>query len=159
MNTVVRIHPVVRIPPPLLFVLTFLAGVGLQQLLPIPAPPAALASLGHYAGFVLLGAGILLALSCVALFLWSRTTIIPHRTASTMITWGPYRLTRNPMYVSLTLAFLGVAGILTQVWPLFLLPVPLLVVHRVVIPFEEARMRAAFGDSFEAYCGQVRRWL
>jgi protein-S-isoprenylcysteine O-methyltransferase Ste14 len=159
MDTAVRIHPVMRIPPPLMFVLTFLAGVGLQQLLPIPAPLAAVARLGHYAGFVLLGAGILLALTCAGLFFWSRTTIIPHRTASKMITWGPYRLTRNPMYVSLTLAFLGVAGILTQVWPLILLPIPLLVVHRVVIPFEESRMRTAFGDSFDEYCGEVRRWL
>jgi protein-S-isoprenylcysteine O-methyltransferase Ste14 len=159
MNTVVRIHPVMRIPPPLLFVLTFLAGVGLQQLLPIPAPPAAIARIGHFLGFGLLDAGILIALSCVGLFFWTRTTIIPHRTASKMVTRGPYRLTRNPMYLSLTLAFLGVAGILTQVWPLILLPIPVLVMHRVVIPFEEARMRDAFGESFEAYCGQVRRWL
>lgn len=159
MNTLVRIHPVVRIPPPLLFVLTFFAGVGLQQLLPIPAPPAALARLGQVVGFVLLGAGILLALSCMGLFLWSRTTIIPHRNASKMITSGPYRLTRNPMYLSLALAFLGVAGILTQVWPLILLPIPVVVMHRLVIPFEEARMRDAFGESFAAYCGQVRRWL
>ena len=159
MNTVVRIHPVVRIPPPLLFVLTFLAGVGLQQLLPIPTPPAALARAGHFAGFALLAAGVLMALSCMGLFLLSRTTIIPHRTASKMVTQGPYRLTRNPMYLSLVLVFLGVAGILSQLWPLILLPLPVLVMHRLVIPYEEARMRDAFGESFEAYCGRVGRWL
>ena len=117
------------------------------------------ASVAAGAGIVLLAGGILLALSCMGLFLWTRTTIIPHRTASTLISWGPYRLTRNPMYLSLMLAFLGVAGLLTQVWPLILLPIPVLVMHRVVIPFEEARMRDAFGESFVAYCEQVRRWL
>jgi protein-S-isoprenylcysteine O-methyltransferase Ste14 len=155
----VQIHPLMRVPPPLLFVLTFFAGVGLQHLLPFPAPSAEVAHVARIAGTGLLACGILLALSCITLFLLVRTTIIPHRTASKLVNRGPYRLTRNPMYVSLVLAFLGVAGILALLWPILLLPVPVALVHRMVIPFEEARLRDAFGDDFESYCARVRRWL
>lgn len=149
-----RISPVVRFPPPLMFVLVFLAAIGLQHVVPLPTSNAP-----HRLGFVLVVAGVAIALSCVFLFLRTRTTIVPHRTASTLVSVGPYRLTRNPMYVSLTLAYLGVASIRGELWPLVLLPIPLAVLQRVVIPFEEARMREAFRGDFDAYCQRVRRWL
>jgi len=154
-----RIHPVLRVPPPLLFVLTFLAGTGIQHLAPLAAGSLALLRAEHLAGAALLAAGVLLALTCLGMFLSARTTVIPHRTASRLLTHGPYRFTRNPMYLSLVLVYLGVAALTGLVWPLVLLPLPVLLVDRLVIPYEEARLRQAFGNACEEYFSRVRRWL
>jgi protein-S-isoprenylcysteine O-methyltransferase Ste14 len=148
-----------RIPPPLLFLMTFLAGIGLQHLAPLAVHSAGLAKIEHIVGGGLLGLGVLLALSCVLIFFSVRTTLIPFGAASNLVVRGPYRLTRNPMYVSLVLAYVGLVGILTQIWPLILLPLPVAVVNGIVIPFEEARLREIFGQAYEQYCTKVRRWV
>ena len=154
-----RIHPVLRVPPPLLFVLTFLAGTGIQQRAPLALNSPAMLRVEHVAGIALAGVGVLLALTCLGMFLTARTTVIPHRTASRLLTHGPYRFTRNPMYLSLVLVYLGVAALTGLVWPLVLLPLPVLLVDRLVIPYEEARLRQAFGSACEEYFSRVRRWL
>lgn len=159
MPSPVRVHLLMRIPPPLLFVATFFAGLGLQHLLPLSFASQNLVYIAHFIGKGLAGTGVLLALCCVGMFLLSRTTLIPFGTAAQLVTHGPYRFSRNPMYVSLTLVYLGVAGILFQIWPLILLPLPVAVLQGIVIPFEEARMREVFGDAFTSYCASVRRWL
>jgi len=160
MSTTSRPNVFLYIPPPLLFVLTFLAGVGLQRLSPIGVSSDRLLRVAHVVGIGLIAAGVLLALSSVAIFLlMARTTLIPHGSASKLVNWGPYRFTRNPMYVSLVTVYLGVAGALGQVWPLVLLALPVALIHRITIPFEEARMRSLFGDEFDQYCSQTRRWI
>jgi len=159
MNSVTRVHPFMRVPPPFLFVLTFFAGVGLQHLIPLSLTSINMANVVQFIGRGLAGVGVLLALCCVGMFLLSRTTLVPFGTAAQLLTHGPYRISRNPMYVSLVLVYLGVAGILMQAWPLLLLPLPVTVLHGIVIPFEEARMRDLFGEAFDLYCARVRRWL
>jgi len=154
-----RIHPLLRMPPPLLFVVTFLAGAGIQQRAPLALNSPAVLRVGHVAGIALAGVGGLLALTCLGMFLAARTTVIPHRIASRLLTHGPYRFTRNPMYLSLVLVYLGAAALTGFVWPLLLLPLPVLLVHRLVIPYEEARLRQAFGSACEEYFSRVRRWL
>jgi len=159
MNTSTRIHPLLRVPPPLLFVLAFLAGVGLQHLLPLAPATTGLISAVQFIGKGLAIAGIALALCCLVMFLLSRTTLIPFGSAAQLVTHGPYRFTRNPMYLSLVLVYLGVAATLVQAWSLLLLPVPITVMHHIVIPYEEQRLRDLFGDAFDSYCASVRRWI
>jgi protein-S-isoprenylcysteine O-methyltransferase Ste14 len=86
----------------------------------------------------------------------ARTTTVPGQKPSLMVTWGPYRFSRNPMYVGLTLAYLGEAGLLQQLWPVILLP---LTVAYVVIPVEEGKLREVFGEEYTGYQARVRRWL
>jgi protein-S-isoprenylcysteine O-methyltransferase Ste14 len=157
--TQTRLPILMRIPPPLLFVATFLAGVALQRVLPHDVSSPRAIEVSYVVGCGLLAAGIGLALSCVALFLLSRTTLVPFGTASKLVTRGPYQFTRNPMYVSLVLAYAGAAGVLAMPWPLLLLPLPVIGLNSTVIPFEENRLRTEFGAEFENYCGHVRRWL
>lgn len=160
MNASMRFHVLLlRVPPPLLFGVTFLAGIGMQRLMPVDVPSAELANAGQDVGIWLIGIGGVLSLLCIGILLAARTTIVPHRVASMLVTWGPYRFSRNPIYLSLALIYLGVAGIFAQIWPLVLLPLPIIVAQHVVIPFEEARLREKFGDTFEQYCRKVRRWL
>ena len=148
-----------HVPPPAWFAAAFFAGWGVQFLVPLTIHSPTVARISHAIGFGLLVCGGLLALSCLGIFLLARTTFIPFGRASTLITRGPYRATRNPMYVSLVLAYLGGAGLLVQFWPLLFLPVPLAILNWIVIPFEEARLREAFGSAYEEYCAKVRRWI
>jgi protein-S-isoprenylcysteine O-methyltransferase Ste14 len=154
-----RVSAIVRIPPPLLFAMTFFIGHGLQQHLSLTIGSASVARAAWFAGVGFVVAGLLLVLSSASIFLSKRTTIIPFGTAAHLVSSGPFRFSRNPMYLGLALIYVGVAGILPEVWPLLLLPLPMLAMDRIVIPFEEARLQAVFGDSFLKYCAAVRRWI
>jgi protein-S-isoprenylcysteine O-methyltransferase Ste14 len=93
------------------------------------------------------------------IFRRARTTRVPGETSTTLVTWGPYRFTRNPMYVGLSVACLGEAGVLHQVVPIILLALTIAYLNRVVIPLEEERLYAVFGVQYEQYGMEVRRWL
>jgi protein-S-isoprenylcysteine O-methyltransferase Ste14 len=153
------IHPLMNIPVPWVFITAFLAGVGLQYLMPATVHAAVILQISHIIGIVLLGAGAVLALTCLGIFRTAHTTTVPFETVAQLVTWGPYRVTRNPMYVSLTLMYLGEGLLLAELWPLLLLPLPVLYVQRIVIPFEEGQLREVFGDEYEQYCARVHRWI
>ncbi len=151
-----------RVPVPWVFVLVYLAGVCLEQLVPSrwhvaaerPVPLAV----------TIMGAALFCAGAVVAGWAWLLfhkvgTTRVPGEASTTLVTRGPYSRTRNPMYVGLTLAYLGEAGLLGQVWPAVLLPLVLAYLNWIVIPVEEARLFEVFGHAHEAYCARVRRWL
>ncbi len=104
-------------------------------------------------------AGFAHAASAIALFVTSRTTIVPHHRSSALVVRGAYRWTRNPMYVGLTLAYLGLAALLASGWAIPLLAVPLYAMHCHVIPMEERQLEAVFGEEFRRYKTHVRRWL
>ncbi|MFP3813761.1 methyltransferase family protein, partial [Bacillus sp. SIMBA_005] len=83
--------------------LAFAAGALLQTGLDLPLPTGDARTAMHLTGTVFANAGGLLALACFALFVWRRTTILPSQTPSRLIVRGPYRLSRNPFYLSLLL--------------------------------------------------------
>ena len=147
-----------RIPVPWVFVLAYLVGVALQAFIPISISPEP-RRIARIAGFVGLTAGVALAVWALAIFRRVRTTTIPFGKSSALVTWGPYRFSRNPMYVALTLAYLGEAGILGQVWSLPLLLLTLVYVNGTLIPFEESRLQETFGDAYTQYRASVRRWV
>ena len=147
-----------RVPVPWVFVLSYLFGVALESALRLHG------RLSGYAWLVPLG-GVVFALgAAVAAWGWllfhrAGTTRVPGESSTTLVTGGPYRFTRNPMYVGLSLAYLGEAGLLQQFVPVILLPFVILYLNQVVIPLEEERLRAAFGQTYVGYQARVRRWL
>lgn len=161
-NSMTKRNPLrllLKVPVPWVFVLGYLAGLALQFLLPHSV-------LSHRADWVSTGIGaVLFALGAaiagwgLALFHRASTTTVPGQTSRLLMTRGPYRLTRNPMYVGLTLAYLGEAGLLRQVWPLAVLPLVLAYLQWMVIPLEETKLLETFGQEYEAYRGRVRRWV
>ena len=76
-----------------------------------------------------------------------------------MVMWGPYRFTRNPMYVGLTIAYLGEALLLHQLWPVVFFPLVIAYVNWIVIPLEESKLKEAFGDQYDQYRARVGRWV
>ena len=141
-------HANVRVIPPLLYAVPLGAGVVLNRAVPLPIagrPATAIV------GGALVGAGALLAASAAAAFRSKGTTVLPHRPVSALVTSGPFRATRNPMYVGLTGIYIGGALLVGTWWPLVLLPLVLTAVDRLVIAREEPYLARAFGAEYEAY--------
>ena len=152
------IRLLMHIPVPWVFVLTYLAGASLEFCVPL------LRWYGAASGVRLTGVGLFAIGAAIAgwsllIFHKSRTTTVPGRKSSKLVTWGPYRFSRNPMYVGLVLAYLGEAGVLKQVWPILLLPLTLAYLNWIVIPVEEARLTEVFGGDYERYQEKVGRWI
>ena len=152
-------HPGVKFPPPLLFVATFLAGWLLHRQWPVPILPPRANTVREVAGALLVAIGIALILWALATFRHHRTAVFPNRPASRIVRDGPYRFTRNPMYVSLTLIYFGLSLLVNSVLPLLFLPIALVLLVRLVIAREEHYLRSAFEEEYAAYTRDVRRWL
>jgi protein-S-isoprenylcysteine O-methyltransferase Ste14 len=147
----------VRLPPPAWTLIYLLITIALS----------ALAGWPHLPGLpvVWLGAGLAvagLALSATAATLFRREGTELNPTSPTnrkLVTSGPFRLTRNPMYLSLTIISAGIA-ISVGAWPIFLAPIATFATANWIhIPFEEAKMRRQFGAAYDAYSRKVRRWV
>jgi protein-S-isoprenylcysteine O-methyltransferase Ste14 len=151
--------PGVRVPPPLLFIVPLLTGFVIQRLVPIRL------AAGHSRPtLAVVGWGaIAIALACMAwavsTFKRLRTPIIPVRRATTLAEAGPYQFTRNPMYLSFTVLYLGIAFVADAVWPLLFLPASVALVYWVAIRKEESHLRREFGAAYDAYRKRVRRWI
>lgn len=153
--------PDVRFPPPVLYIGLFLVGMLLDATVreltvfgPSGAPLWA-----QIAGMVVFVLGVALALWGSIVFRLALTPVVPMFPATTLVTSGPYRFTRNPMYTGLTLAYVGLAVTLNTWWPLLFLPLVLWVMLRFVIRKEERHLTEKFGEAYEAYCRRVGRWV
>ena len=85
--------------------------------------------------------------------------MLPSRPAARLVTNGPYRITRYPMYVSLVALYLAVTLLLNSWWPLLFLPIVIFVLGLAVIRREERYLAVAFPEEYAAYSRNVRRWL
>ncbi len=146
----------IKLPPPLYFA----SGLGLGLLLSHWfATPFGSGMWADLLGSALVAVSLLLGLSA-AYALWrAGTTVRPDRPSSALVEAGPYRFTRNPLYVALTLLYLGVALLAQSLWALLLLPVVLLIIQRNVIVREENYLERRFGADYDRYRAQVRRWF
>lgn len=149
---------VLRVPVPWVFVLTYLAGVGIEAVFH-PGGFLRGSRLLTPVGITIFTVGAALAAWGWLIFWRARTTRVPGEASSTLVTSGPYRLMRNPMYVGLSVAYIGEAAILHQIVPVVLLPLTIAYLNRVVIPVEEERLHAVFGAEYQRYQNSVRRWL
>jgi protein-S-isoprenylcysteine O-methyltransferase Ste14 len=112
-----------------------------------------------YIGAILAPAGLVIAALALVEFRRAGTTRHPHESPSALVTTGPYRFSRNPMYFGLFLILLGAAFALQRLLG-FLVPfVFSWIVSRRFIEPEEERLQAAFGAEYEAYLSRTRRWL
>ena len=143
-------------PPPLIYGTAFIIGLLIHWAFPIPALPEQLAD---WIGVVLALASIPIAITAFRTMSRAQTSFDPRKPTTAIVMERPFRYSRNPMYVSLTLLYLGVALLINALW-LLLLVVPLLVViQRGVIAREEAYLERKFGEEYLRYKAQVRRWI
>lgn len=142
-------------PPPLLYAVPLLLALVVQYFRPQPLLPA---GVGPLVGAILLVLG-LVGMTSIMAFRRAHTSPNPWRPTTALVRSGPYRWTRNPMYVGMTLLYLGVTAGVNTVWPLIPLPVILLVMQRGVIAREEVYLERRFGEAYRKYKGEVRRWI
>jgi protein-S-isoprenylcysteine O-methyltransferase Ste14 len=142
--------------PPVWLILHLLAQGALHRVLPLARViPAPWFNLGLLPGF----AGVLLILWSLALFVRRGTPAKPFTESTALLLEGPYRVTRNPIYLGLTLILVSVAMFLGTLSPWLPVISFVLIVRRQFVLREEALLRARFGAEYEAYCSRVRRWL
>ena len=149
-------HADVKIHPPVLVSMLVLAAFFLNKLFPLPfAFPQALVWLGY--GIALIGLG--LTISAASGFMRARTTLDPHGSVSNIVTSGPYRFSRNPIYLGFLCLLIGFPFIFRNYWGLVLSPVLIVLMNTLVIQHEEAYLEKKFGEVYTDYKSRVRRWL
>lgn len=147
--------PGVVAPPPLIYLVPLAAGLLLDRWRHLALLPERLAApLGI--AFLLLG---LIALPALQEFIRAGTHPEPWKPSTALVTGGPYRFSRNPMYLGFTLIYLGITCWVNTAWPVALLPLVLLVMHHGVIRREETYLERRFGEEYRVFRQRVRRWL
>jgi protein-S-isoprenylcysteine O-methyltransferase Ste14 len=147
----------VIVRPPIAWALAVLAGLALNWLMPLPFLPAVVS-----AGWL----GTIVFVLALVLVAWAITTMtragsnVPTNLPSTTIVEaGPYRFTRNPIYLGMVLGLIGLAIAFDSLWLLMALVPFALVIRYGVITREEAYLERKFGDVYRRYRARVRRWL
>jgi len=145
--------------PPLLFAGAAVLALGLQQVVPLPYPGGAWAAVLAMAGEFLAAAGIALDLATMLAFRRHRTTVLPNRGATRLITDGPFRFSRNPIYVGNTLLVAGAGLAFGIAW---LVPAALaaaFATRKLAIEREERHLALRFGQDWTTYAARTPRWL
>jgi len=143
-------------PPPLIFLLAILVGVLLNYFWPYNIIPE---SIQLPIGLGIIALSIILSLLGVREFKKVRTSIRPDRPTTTIIASGPFRYTRNPLYLSLSLFHIGIGIAVDSVWILAMLAPTLIIMRYGVISREEHYLENKFGDEYLKYRDSVRRWF
>ena len=147
----------VHIPPPLVFIGFIILGALLQYTIaPIRFPGDAWIRI---IGVVVVVAGLALIFSALAAFKRTGQDPKPWTSSPELIVQGPYRWTRNPMYVGLTCILVGLGLALNNIWFVLLAAVALLVVHFIAVLPEEKYLNEKFGRSYADYRTKVRRYI
>lgn len=147
----------VHFPPPLVFLGLILVGVLLRYVAgPIPFPAGLWTRLLGGGVFV---TGVAIVLSARTLFVRTHQHPAPWKPSPELILQGPYKFTRNPMYLGLTCVQIGLGVALGNAWIALLAPLALLIVHVIAVLPEEQYLAEKFGASYRQYCATVRRYL
>jgi len=155
----IRKNPGVWFPPPLLFVVGIAVAILIDRYVEIGFSPYVPRSVQLVLGYGLTLAGLAVVTWGIFTFTRAETGIYPNQPAREIVARGPYRYSRNPMYVGFAAITLGIALLINNVWVVVLLPLVLLALWHFVIRREEAYLTSAFGEGYRAYKARVRRWL
>ena len=147
-------------PPPLIPVLAILIGAGLGYLWPLGVGVELPAPGRYWIGGIVVAASISgLGLWPILMFRRSGQSVIPWTETPSILIRGPYRFTRNPMYLQMVLVCIGFSIILANGWILCLAPVCVWLLYHIAIKHEEIYLEEKFGESYRAYKKSVRRWI
>lgn len=149
----------VRIFPPAVYLAGLVIGYALQWLIPLPIVPEGGATAIRILGAIALIAGVATVLAAVTTFRRAGTPVNPTQTTTTLAFGGPYRFTRNPMYLGLALVLAGCALLGNALWPLIAVVPVIFVIRTQVIAREERYLETKFGREYTDFKARVRRWL
>lgn len=143
-------------PPPLIYLAGIVIGLLLRSPVPTPILPR---GLGYGLGAILILAAVWISVWGVREMRHAGTAVNPRIPTTALVTTGPFRFSRNPLYVSLTLCYLGIAISAQSLWALVLLVVVIAVMQYGVIHREERYLEDRFEAEYRRYQERVRRWV
>ena len=143
--------------PPVAWILAFVAGLGADRLYPLQFVPASVS--GAWVGGAIFAISLALAIWAIITIRKAGTRVETYKPTTTIVTSGPYRFTRNPIYLGMFLGQIGLAIAFDSLWILGTLVLFYLVIRYGVVAREEAYLRRKFGDVYLGYKSRVRRWL
>ena len=143
-------------PPPLIYAGALGVGLLAKALFPATFLPGGVA---RALGLPLTGSGLLLFISSIRAMRRGETDVRPYKPTTSIVTEGPYRFTRNPIYLGFTLVYGGVSALANSPWAILLLPFVLGLMQRGVIEREERYLERVFGEEYTRYKARVRRWI
>jgi protein-S-isoprenylcysteine O-methyltransferase Ste14 len=143
--------------PPLALALAVLGGLVTERLISLPFLPESVSESG--AGIAVLALGLALGAWAITILRRAGTRVETTKPTTTIVTTGPYRLTRNPIYVGMVVILIGLAIALNTAWLLVALVPFYLIIRYGVIAREEAYLERKFGDMYLSYKSRVRRWI
>lgn len=149
-------HAHVIAPPPLIYAGALVTGLLLQRLAPWPFLSRPLARI---AGMCLVMLNFLVGVPAIVAMRRAHTHLNPRQPTTALVTGGPYRYTRNPIYLSFTMLYAGIALLANSLWAMLLLPGVLVLMSRGVIAREEQYLERRFGGVYLQYKARVRRWM
>ena len=145
------------IRPPLALLLAIIAGLGLNWLMPLPFLPLKLALV--WLGAAVFGLALALAVWAITTMARAGSNVPTNLPTTTIVEAGPYRFTRNPIYLGMFLGLIGLTVALDNLWLLVMLVPFAIVIRSGVVAREEAYLERKFGDVYRSYRSRVRRWL
>ena len=149
-----------RIPwPPILLFAIIALGIGLQWLVPLAWIYGLAALEATVMGVTMIVAAFAIDIWAAIVFRNHKTTIMPHQRSAQLVTRGPFRFSRNPIYVGNLMVVAGLGLVLTNLWLLVLTPVLGFALQELAITGEERHLEALFDDQWRDYKGRVRRWI
>lgn len=143
-------------PPPLIYAVPLMVGLLLNRAFPRPFLPAPVA---RSLGAALIGLSFLFWPGALLAMRRRQTSVLPDRPTTAIVADGPFRYSRNPIYLSFTLLYASGASFANALWALLLLPAVLQVMRRGVIEREERYLARRFGAEYVEYKQRVRRWI
>jgi len=149
-------HASVKIHPPVLLLIHLLVAFALNWSLPLSDT---FPKLLEWAGYGLVLTGLGFAFRAMGQFRNAHTTLDPHGSVSAVVTDGPYRISRNPIYLGLLCALIGLPLVMGSYWGALISPVFVMGMNQLVIKHEEAYLEEKFKDVYTSYKSRVRRWL
>jgi protein-S-isoprenylcysteine O-methyltransferase Ste14 len=149
-------HPTIKMDAPVLLVIAILITVAFQRFIPLPFLPSLPSKI---LGAIMVIGGLSLGMPAFRGMLKAKTSPNPHRPTNTLVFEGTYRITRNPMYLSMLMIYAGISTFLQNPWFILFLPIlAWLFTSWVIIP-EEKYLEQKFGQEYLSFKSRVRRWI
>lgn len=149
-------NPGVIAPPPLIYAAALAAGLLFNRRYRIPFLPR---QLSRTLGWPLVIGGLMVGLLGSREMRRAETNMDPYKPTTAIVTEGPYRFTRNPLYLSMILIYGGIAALANALSPVLLLPIVQHLMRRGVIEREERYLERKFGDEYLQYKARTPRWI
>ena len=146
----------VILPPPLIYLFGFIVALALRQRWPLPIFHNAV---GGWLGTVCVAVAVVLAMIGRSTMQRAGTNINPYKPTKTIVASGPFKYSRNPLYVALSLLFLGLTFVTNTWWGLALFVPVAIAIHFGVVLREERYLETKFGDNYRNYRKTVRRYF